>query len=44
MPVDPCGRAYHYRIPGEHGDYDLYSLADDVPGGTGENQDVTNWQ
>lgn len=45
VPFDPWGHAYHYRVPGEHGDYDLYSLgADDAPGGTGENQDVTNWQ
>lgn len=45
MPLDPWGHAYHYRIPGEHGEYDLYSLgADDASGGTGENQDVTNWQ
>jgi general secretion pathway protein G len=45
VPADPWGRDYHYRIPGEHGDYDLYSLgADDAPGGTGENQDITNWQ
>jgi len=44
MPLDPWGRAYIYRIPGEHGDYDLYTLgADGAPGGTGENQDVTNW-
>jgi general secretion pathway protein G len=44
-PVDPWGRPYHYQIPGQHGgDYDLYTLgADDAPGGTGENQDVTNW-
>jgi general secretion pathway protein G len=45
VPTDPWGHPYHYRIPGEHGDYDLYSLgADDAPGGTGENQDVVNWQ
>jgi general secretion pathway protein G len=45
VPLDPWGHAYRYRIPGEHGEYDLYSLgADDAPGGTGENQDVTNWQ
>jgi general secretion pathway protein G len=44
VPTDPWGRPYHYRIPGEHGEYDLYSLgADDAPGGTGENQDVTSW-
>ena len=45
VPEDPWHHAYHYRIPGEHGEYDLYSLgADDAPGGTGENQDVANWQ
>jgi general secretion pathway protein G len=45
VPTDPWGHAYHYRIPGEHGEYDLYSLgADDAPGGTGENQDIANWQ
>jgi general secretion pathway protein G len=44
IPADPWGRAYVYKIPGDHGDYDLYSLgADGAPGGTGENQDVTNW-
>jgi general secretion pathway protein G len=44
VPKDPWGRPYHYRIPGEHGDYDLYTLgADDAAGGTGEDQDVTNW-
>jgi general secretion pathway protein G len=45
VPMDPWGHEYHYRIPGEHGEYDLYSLgADDAPGGTGENQDVVNWK
>ena len=45
VPNDPWGHAYRYRIPGEHGEYDLYSLgADDAPGGTGENQDIVNWQ
>jgi general secretion pathway protein G len=44
VPADPWGRPYSYRIPGEHGEYDLYTLgADNTPGGTGENQDVTNW-
>jgi general secretion pathway protein G len=45
VPADPWGHPYHYRIPGEHGEFDLYSLgADDASGGTGENQDITNWQ
>jgi len=44
LPVDPWGRPYVYKIPGEHSEYDLYTLgADNAPGGTGENQDVTNW-
>jgi general secretion pathway protein G len=44
IPLDPWNRPYFYRIPGEHGEFDLYTLgADGVPGGTGENQDVTNW-
>ena len=44
LPLDPWGRPYIYRSPGEHGDYDLYTLgADNAPGGTGENQDVVNW-
>jgi general secretion pathway protein G len=31
--IDPWGRPYRYRIPGEHAAYDLYTLgADDSPG------------
>lgn len=42
--VDPWGRPYLYRFPGEHGDYDLYTLgADGQEGGEGENQDRTSW-
>jgi general secretion pathway protein G len=45
VPADPWGRAYHYKAPGDHGDYDLYSYgADGQPGGTGENVDVNNWE
>jgi general secretion pathway protein G len=41
---DPWGQPYHYTIPGKHNDADVYSLgADNVEGGTGENQDVGNW-
>ena len=44
LPLDPWGRPYLYRSPGEHGEYDLYTLgADNAPGGTGENQDIANW-
>ncbi len=42
---DPWGQRYQYRSPGEHGDYDLFTLgADRTQGGTGENADVGNWQ
>lgn len=42
--ADPWGNPYVYRFPGEHGDYDLYSLgADGKEGGDGQDKDVTNW-
>ncbi len=42
--TDPWGRPYVYRFPGEHGEYDLYSLgADGQEGGEGQDADVTNW-
>ena len=42
--VDPWGREFLYRIPGQHGDYDLSTLgADNAQGGNGEDQDITNW-
>jgi general secretion pathway protein G len=42
--TDPWGRVYVYRFPGQHGDYDLYSLgADGREGGDGENRDITSW-
>jgi len=45
LPLDPWGFAYHYRMPGEHGQYDLYSLgADDAEGGEKENQDIRGWE
>jgi general secretion pathway protein G len=44
IPEDPWGRAYVYRLPGQHGEYDLVSLgADGQPGGDGENTDVVSW-
>jgi general secretion pathway protein G len=44
VPADPWGRPYVYRTPGQHGNYDLFTLgADNSPGGNGEGQDVTNW-
>jgi general secretion pathway protein G len=45
VPDDPWGRPYAYRQPGEHGEYDLSSLGKDgQPGGSGEAEDINNWQ
>ncbi len=45
VPLDPWGNPYHYKCPGEHGEYDLYSLGrDGKPGGTGEDADITSWE
>jgi len=44
VPADPWGRQYLYKIPGEHGEYDLLSYGKDgQPGGTGDAEDVINW-
>ena len=45
IPLDPWGRPYVYRAPGEGGrPYDLFSLgADGAPGGENNNRDVTSW-
>lgn len=42
-PIDPWGREYKYKSPGEHrpADYDLYSLGRD---GTESADDVKNWE
>jgi general secretion pathway protein G len=45
IPRDPWNRDYIYRSPGEHSDYDLYSLGfDGQEGGEGENADVVSWE
>jgi general secretion pathway protein G len=42
--VDPWGEKYLYKIPGDHGAFDVYTLgADKAPGGTGDAADVGNW-
>jgi len=45
VPVDPWGKPYQYKCcPGDHGDYDIWTLgADGAPGGEGENADVSSW-
>ncbi len=45
VPLDPWGTAYVYKQPGDHGEYDLISYGrDGVPGGTGEDADLGNWE
>lgn len=44
IPIDPWGASYQYKSPGEHGEYDLYSLGkDSQQGGTKESVDVVSW-
>lgn len=41
---DPWGKPYLFKVPGDHGEVDVYSYGSDgVPGGTGEAKDVGNW-
>lgn len=46
IPVDPWGRAYVYRYPGEHGDEPevICYGADGQPGGEGINADIVSWK
>lgn len=45
VPLDPWGNPYQYQSPGQHGDYDLYSLgADNANGGDGDNRDIFSWE
>jgi len=42
---DPWGRDYEYVFPGEHGEFDIFSLgADGQPGGDGKNADINSWE
>ncbi|HKS86874.1 MAG TPA: type II secretion system major pseudopilin GspG [Pseudolabrys sp.] len=44
VPLDPWGKAYVYRSPGEHGAYDVISLGSDgQEGGNGTAADITSW-
>lgn len=46
VPLDPWGRPYSYKSPGEvnQASYDLLSLGrDGQAGGTGEDADITSW-
>jgi general secretion pathway protein G len=46
IPVDPWGRPYLYKYPGEHGDEpDVISYgADGQPGGDTINTDIVSWK
>jgi len=44
---DPWGHEYVYRYPGQYNpeSYDIMSYGDDgQPGGSGKDEDVTNWE
>lgn len=42
---DPWGKEYEYVFPGEHGEFDIFSLgADGQPGGDGNNADINSWE
>lgn len=44
LPIDPWGKPYQYRQPGDHGAIDIFSLgADGEEGGEGVNADIVNW-
>lgn len=43
-PNDPWGHPYVYRYPGEHGEYDLYSVGPDAATGTAADKPaIGNW-
>ena len=41
LPNDPWGRPYMYRVPGQRGDYEVFSYGrDGKAGGNGEDADI----
>jgi general secretion pathway protein G len=42
LPSDPWQRAYVYRYPGMHGEFDLFSLGAD--GTEGNDDDICSWK
>jgi len=45
LPLDPWGKAYVYKSPGEHGPFDILSYgADGAPGGEEDNRDIASWE
>jgi general secretion pathway protein G len=45
LPMDPWGKAYVYRRPGQHGDFDLLSFGTDgQEGGEDDSADIVSWK
>jgi len=45
LPTDPWGNPYEYRLPGQHGTFDIICYGrDGAPGGTGEDADIGSWE
>jgi len=45
IPLDPWGKPYVYKSPGEKEEYEMISYGlDGAPGGTGENEDIVSWK
>jgi len=44
VPDEPWVKPYQYRMPGEHGEVDIFSFGrDGTPGGSGDGADIGNW-
>ena len=44
VPMDPWGRPYNYKFPGQRGEVDIFSYGQNgQPGGEGEDTDIGNW-
>jgi len=45
VPIDPWDKFYEYKMPGEHGDYDLWSFGSDgQSGGKDDAADIVSWE
>ena len=45
LPKDPWGNEFHYKSPGDHGEYDLVSYgADNSEGGEKNDTDIVSWK
>jgi general secretion pathway protein G len=45
VPMDAWGNEYHYKSPGDHGVYDLFSYGKDgQAGGEDDGRDIVSWE